>query len=152
MESQDSTINEQTEEVESMREGSTKLDHVAGDDCFIKRNIQVRVNTTMLLCWLNVFLQLASDAGSLIAMTEEEKKRLEQLLTNDDDDEEGMSGNEVCAINQRLCSAICLHVQEEGETHNMELIPAGFTFSEDDMEKLKSIDRLVTTITNMCRS
>ena len=39
-----------------------------------------------------------------------------------------------------------MYVQEEGESHNMQLIPAaaGFTFSEDDMERLRDIDRLVS--------
>ena len=87
--------------------------------------------------------QLASDAGSIVAMTEDEKKRLEQLLTKSDEEEEEMSNKEVSGVTAAVCSAACCVLQEEGEatTHKMELIPVGFTFSEDDMERIRDIDR-----------
>ena len=109
MESQDSMISVQTEEVESTPDSKkeTVKDHIVSDDRFIKRNIQVCTIQSYACQFRFFFFQLASDAGSLIAMTEEEKKRLEQLLT-DNDEEEEMSENEVSGSQQVVGGITCV--------------------------------------------
>ncbi|XP_066279328.1 fibrous sheath-interacting protein 1-like [Branchiostoma lanceolatum] len=73
---------------------------------FIKRNIQ-----------------LASDANSLIAMTDDEKKRLEELLENIDTEEDSQAAD--TPVNP----------------FQLALVPGtGFTPEEDDMKALRDID------------
>ncbi|XP_019643800.1 PREDICTED: fibrous sheath-interacting protein 1-like [Branchiostoma belcheri] len=86
----------------SKEEGST--DKEKPD--FIKRNIQ-----------------LASDANSLIAMTDDEKKRLEELLENIDTEEDNQAGD--TPVNP----------------FQLSLVPGtGFTPEEDDIKALRDID------------
>ena len=67
------------------------------------------------------------DAGSLVAMTEEEKKRLEELL------EDG----------------IVEDMEEPKETQHCELAlisETAFTPNESNLERLREIDRYITTL------
>lgn len=85
---------------------------------FIKRNIEVNsfhlaVNydeyqvglvVTFWLKLLNLFLQLASDAGEVVAMTAEEKQRIEELLKDIDDEADPSEDNtevNILIINKR---------------------------------------------------
>lgn len=59
---------------------------------------------TFWLKLLNLFLQLASDAGEVIAMTAEEKQRIEELLKDIDDEADPSEDNtevNILIINKR---------------------------------------------------